>query len=66
MGDHFLFTDEVIDATYVRAIVAHATGGHVTNLSGMSLNDACVAITEHHNRIYAAAQAALRKDIQHG
>ncbi|KQM58805.1 MULTISPECIES: hypothetical protein [unclassified Sphingomonas] len=52
---------EALEAA-LRNVAAHATGGAIQNGHTLSINDICVQISAHHNRIW---NAALAKDHPH-
>lgn len=45
----------------LRNIVSHATGGSSQDAQA-SLNDICVRISQHHNRVWEKAQEVARKE----
>lgn len=46
----------------LRNVISHASGGHITG-EGMSLNDICVRISRHHNRVYEGGKESGAKEF---
>jgi hypothetical protein len=49
-------TEKLFPAETLRMVIAHSTGGHEPNAEDLDLNEICVRISQHHNRIFAMGQ----------
>lgn len=50
------------DLTKLRMIVSHASGGNLQYDPKMTVNDICVEISKHHNKVYQAGKDAVLRD----
>ncbi len=47
----------------LKCVISHASGGAIQDGASMGLNDICVQISQHHNRIWTDAQESVKKKL---